>query len=44
MNVAQGNTGVGLLRMSGWGEYAATEAMTGEAPKKKKRKYSKKDK
>lgn len=43
-DIAQGKTGIGLLRVGGWGEYAATEAMTGEAPKKKKRKYTKKEK
>ena len=44
VDIAQGKTGIGLLRIGGWGEYAATEAMTGEAPKKKKRKYTKKEK
>lgn len=35
-DISQGNVGVGLMRMAGWGEYTATEAITGEAPKKKK--------
>ena len=33
-NVVQGDFGIGLLRMGGWGEYTATEAMTGEAPER----------
>ena len=44
-DITQGRTGIGLLRVGGWGEYAATEAITGEAPKKKKkRKYTRKEK
>ena len=37
-NITQGDVGVGLLRIAGWGEYTSTEAITGEAPKKKKKK------
>lgn len=44
-DITQGRTGIGLLRVGGWGEYAATEAITGEAPKKKKkRKHTRKEK
>lgn len=35
-DIAEGNVGVGLARVAGWGEYTATEAITGEKPKKKK--------
>ena len=34
-DVTQGNIGVGLSRMAGWGRYTATKAWTGKAPKKR---------
>lgn len=35
-DVAQGEFGIGLSRMAGWGEYTATNAWTGKKPKKRK--------
>ena len=40
-DVLQGNAGVGLTRMMGWGDYTSTKAWTGEAPEKKKKKRRK---
>lgn len=40
-NVLQGNVGVGLTRMMGWGKYTSTKAWTGEAPEKKKKRRRK---
>lgn len=37
-NIAQGQFGVGLTRMAGWGEYTSTKAWTGEEPERKKKK------
>ena len=36
-DIIQGNAGVGIARVAGWGNYTATEAITGKAPKKKKK-------
>lgn len=41
IDTTQGNFGVGLSRIGGWGKYTATKAWTGEAPEKEtKRKTS----
>lgn len=36
-DIVQGNPAVGVARVAGWGEYTATEAITGKVPKKKKK-------
>lgn len=37
-DVTQGNIGVGLSRMAGWGRYTATKAWTGQPPERRKSK------
>lgn len=41
-DIAQGNVGVGLSRLAGWGKYTSTKAWTGKEPEKKKKKRRKK--
>lgn len=41
-DIAQGNFGVGLSRLAGWGKYTSTKAWTGKEPEKKKKKRRKK--
>ena len=38
LDFAQGNYGVGLSRIAGWGRYTSTKAWTGKEPEKKKKK------
>ena len=41
-DIAQGNVGVGLSRLAGWGRYTSTKAWTGKEPEKKRKKKRKK--
>lgn len=40
-DTAQGNVGVGLSRMAGWGRYTSTKAWTGKEPDKKRKRKKK---